>query len=340
MRKLLLAIILSPTLLLAQTGGGGVYQVLNFPTSPRLAVLNEPISIWDGDVNMGMYNPSLLNPEMHSQLALNFVDYFADINMVSATYAFPFKEVGTVGVSITSLNLGQFTETDFAANTLGTFYANEQLLTAGFGKQLTKRISVGANLKMLLSSLESYQSFGLATDLSATYFNTDNNLAFSFLAQNLGRQITTYASQKEPLPLEVKMGVSKRLEHLPFRFSLGYNHLEKWDLTYASESTTTTDPLTGETIINTPNFGQKMFRHFVAAGELNIGKHIQLRMGYDAQRRHELKVDSFLGMVGFSWGVGIKVSHFYINYGRATYHLVGSPNYFSVSTNLSKFYKR
>ena len=340
MRKLLLAIILSPTLLLAQTGGGGVYQVLNFPTSPRLAVLNEPISIWDGDVNMGMYNPSLLNPEMHSQLALNFVDYFVDINMVSATYAFPFKEVGTVGVSITSLNLGQFTKTDFAANTLGTFYANEQLLTAGFGKQLTKRISVGANLKMLLSTLESYQSFGLATDLSATYFNTDNNLAFSVLAQNLGRQITTYASQKEPLPLEVKMGVSKRLEHLPFRFSLGYNHLEKWDLTYASENTTATDPLTGETIINTPNFGQKMFRHFVAAGELSIGKHIQLRMGYDAQRRHELKVDSFLGMVGFSWGVGIKVSHFYINYGRATYHLVGSPNYFSVSTNLSKFYKR
>ena len=142
------------------------------------------------------------------------------------------------------------------------------------------------------------------------------------------------------MPLEVKMGVSKRLEHLPFRFSLGYNHLEKWDLTYASESSTTTDPLTGETSTNAPNFGQKMFRHFVASGELSIGKHIQLRMGYDAQRRHELKVNTFLAMVGFSWGVGIKVSHFYINYGRATYHLVGSPNYFSVSTNLSKFYKR
>ena len=63
-------------------------------------------------------------------------------------------------------------------------------------------------------------------------------------------------------------------------------------------------------------------------------------MGYNAQRRHELTSNSFLGMVGFSWGVGFKMSHFYINYGRATYHLAGAPNYFSVSTNLSKFYKR
>lgn len=340
MRKYLLLFALLPAVLFAQTGGSATYQVLQFPVASRMAVLNNPIAIWDNDVNLGVYNPSLLNPKMNNGLALNFVDYFSDINMVSAAYAFPIKEVGTIGVSVQSLSLGKFTHTNEQAEELGTFTADEQLLTAGFGKQLHEKWSIGGAVKFLFSNLESYQSFGIATDLGATYFNTKNQFTASVLAQNIGRQITSYNGTNEPLPFEVKLGLSKKLEHLPFRFSIGYNHLETWDLTYHYQPTVTTDPLTGEETVNTASFGQKLFRHFAAAGELSIGKHLQLRMGYDAQRRHELTVNSFLGMVGFSWGIGIKVSHFYINYGRATYHLTGAPNYFSVSTNLSKFYKR
>ena len=340
MRKYLLFLALLPTLLLAQTGGSSTYQVLQFPVSSRIAVLNNPIAIWGSDLNLGIYNPALLNPKMNDVFALNFVDYFSDINMVSSAYAFPFNELGTVGVSIQSLSLGKFKHTNEQAEELGFFSANEQLLTVGFGKQLNKKWSLGTTVKMLFSDLESYQSFGLATDLGATYLNTENQFAASVLVQNIGRQITSYNDTNEPIPFEIKLGVSKKLEHLPFRFSIGYNHLETWDLTYHYIPTVTTDPISGEEIVNTVSFGQKLFRHFTTSGELSIGKHLQLRMGYDAQRRHELTVNSFLAMVGFSWGIGIKMSHFYINYGRATYHLVGAPNYFSISTNISKFYKR
>ena len=340
MRKYLLFLALLPTLLLAQTGGSTTYQVLQFPVSSRMSVLNNPIAIWGSDLNLGIYNPALLNPKMKDGLALNFVDYFSDINMVSAAYAFPFKEVGIVGVSIQSLSLGKFTHTTEQAEELGFFTANEQLLTAGFGKQLDDQWSIGGAVKFLFSDLENYHSFGVATDLGATYFKTESQFAASVLAQNIGRQIISYNFTNEPFPFEVKLGLSKKLEHLPFRFSIGYNHLENWDLTYNYNPIVTTDPITGEEVVNSASFGQKLFRHFTTSGELSIGKNLQLRMGYDAQRRHELTVNSFLGMVGFSWGIGIRVSHFYINYGRATYHLAGAPNYFSVSTNLSKFYKR
>ncbi|MBF90529.1 MAG: hypothetical protein CMP75_02045 [Flavobacteriales bacterium] len=340
MRKYLLFLVLLPTLLLAQTGGKTTYQVLQFPVSSRMSVLNNPIAIWGSDLNLGIYNPALLNPKMKDGLALNFVDYFSDINMVSAAYAFPFKDAGTVGVSIQSLSLGKFTYTNEQAEELGFFRANEQLLTTGFGKQLHDKWSIGGAVKFLFSDLESYQSFGMATDLGATYLNRESQFAASVLAQNIGRQITSYNGTNEPLSFEVKLGLSKKLEHLPFRFSIGYNHLETWDLTYHYNPTVTTDPITGEKVVNSASFGQKLFRHFTTSGELSIGKYLQLRMGYDAQRRHELTVNSFLGMVGFSWGIGIKVSHFYINYGRASYHLAGAPNYFSLNTNLSKFYKR
>ena len=340
MRNYLLFLALLPTLLLAQTGGNATYQILQFPVSSRMAVLNNPIAIWGSDLNFGIYNPALLNPKMNDGLALNFVDYFSDINMVSAAYAFPFKEVGTIGLSVQSLSLGKFIHTNEQAEELGFFRANEQLLTTAFGKQLHERLSIGGALKFMFSDLETYQSFGIATDLGATYFNTKSQFTASILVQNIGRQIISYYGVNEVLPFEVKLGLSKKLEHLPFRFFIGYNHLESWDLSYNYNLTATTDPISGEEVVNTISFGQKLFRHFTTSGELNIGKHLQLRMGYDAQRRHELTVNSFLGMVGFSWGIGIKMSHFYINYGRATYHLAGAPNYFSVSTNLSKFYKR
>ena len=340
MLKYIFFLVLLPTLLLAQTGGSFTYQVLQFPVSSRMAVLNNPIAISSSDLNFGIYNPALLNSKMKDGLALNFVDYFSDINMVSVAYAFPFRQLGTVGVSLQSLSLGQFTYTNEQAEELGFFSANEQLLIAGFGKQLYEKWSIGGSVKFLFSDLETYQSFGIATDLGATFFNTESQFSASLLVQNIGRQITSYNAVNESLPFEVKIGLSKKLEHLPFRFFIGYNHLETWDLTYHYNPTVTTDPVTGEELINTVSFGQKLFRHFTTSAELNIGKYLQLRMGYDAQRRHELTAISFLGMIGFSWGVGFKISHFNINYGRSTYHLAGAPNYFSVTTNLSKFFKR
>ena len=43
------------------------------------------------------------------------------------------------------------------------------------------------------------------------------------------------------------------------------------------------------------------------------------------------------GMVGFSYGFGMKIKKFRISYGRATYHLAGASNHFSVTMNLSEF---
>jgi hypothetical protein len=340
MRKIMLIMLCFPLVLLAQSGGANTYQLLQFVPASRVAVLNEPIAIYDADVDMGILNPSLLNEQTQGKLSFSAVDYYADINLVSSSYAFAWEGVGTAAVSVSALSLGSFEERTATDELLGTFYAGEQLLTAAVGRSLSDRWRIGASLKTMLSNLESYQSLGLATDIALSYVNEEKNLAFSALAQNIGRQIKSYTGTQEALPFELRLGVSKRLEHLPFRFYLGYNHLEQWNLTYLSDTDVTKDALSGETTVNAPHFGDKLLRHFVLSGELNLGKHIQLRAGYNAQRRHEMTVQSYLGMVGFSWGLGINIAKYQINYGRATYHLAGSPNYFSISTNLSRYYNK
>ncbi|MCK4639193.1 MAG: hypothetical protein KAT33_07210, partial [Bacteroidales bacterium] len=145
----------------------------------------------------------------------------------------------------------------------------------------------------------------------------------------------------EPLPFELQLGLSKRLKHLPFRYSILITHLEKWDLTYEDPNNPSegTDPITGEP--NKKNgfeeFGDKLMRHIVIGGEFLITKNFSVRLGYNYQRRQELKVDSKLSTVGFSWGLGLRISKFHFSYSRSAYHLVGSPNYITITSCLSDF---
>jgi hypothetical protein len=74
--------------------------------------------------------------------------------------------------------------------------------------------------------------------------------------------------------------------------------------------------------------------------ELNLTKNLIFRLGYNYQRRQEMKVESRLKMVGFSWGLDIKIYKFSIAYSRSAYHLAGSPNMFTLSAKLSEFYRK
>ena len=315
------------------------FQALDLPTSARQAILNQPISIHDNDIEVGVLNPAMLNKKMHNQFSLNFVDYFSDINFVSAAYSFPFRNFSSLIVSVKSFDYGEFIETNYSSEILGSFNVNEQIISIGLSKELSKKWAIGTSLKTLFSNFQNYKSIVVASDVGIVYKEEEKNLFFSLLARNIGQQISSYASTKELLPLQCDFSMSKRLDHLPFLIVINYKDIQKWDLTPISQFSLSGSNLSDNNSNNQINFTNKLFRHIDFGGELNIGKRICLRIGYNPKRRQELKVNSYLGMVGFSWGLGIKISHFTINYGRSSYHLHGSPNYFSFSTSFSKFYK-
>jgi len=52
-----------------------------------------------------------------------------------------------------------------------------------------------------------------------------------------------------------------------------------------------------------------------------------------------MKLDTKSSTVGFSWGFGIRIKKISIDYARSTWHLNGSPNYLTISANLSDFMK-
>ena len=327
----------------AQIGGSGVYPFLDIPASARVAAMGGMfITVKDNDPNAALQAPSLLNPAMDNTLSLSGVSYVDGVKFGDAAYAKDFGKIGTYMASMHYASYGQFIQTDEYGNLMGTFHASDYSLSIGGGYQYNKYFSFGANLKGIYSDYYIFNAFGLATDLSATFCDTLKRITATFEIRNVGLQLKNYMTDNnEPIRAEALIGISKRLMHTPLRFSLTYRHLEQFDLSYYDPfNLGDVDPLTGEATVKKVNTWNKLARHFIVGAEILLSKNFHIRGSYNFQRRRELVLDTRGGLVGFSMGIGLKISKFIISYGRGNYHLAGAANHFSITTNLSEFRHR
>jgi hypothetical protein len=330
----------------AQIGGNNTYEFLNLPISARVSALGgNLLSTRDNDLNVALVNPALITDSMDNNVALSYINYFSDINYGYAAYAKKFKKIGVFTAGIQYLDYGKFIRANEIGITDGTFSANEMSFNIGYARSIIDtNFTVGATLKTIYSELDSYTSWGSALDLGAIYVRPAHGFGMAFVVKNIGRQWSTYYDHKEKLPFELQIGISKKPKHVPFRLSLTYENLEKWDLTYQDPANPvlTVDPLTGEAIkqYKYKEIGDKFMRHLVVGGEFIITKNFFLRGGYNYQHRKELKIPEKRGMTGFSFGFGLRVYKFHFSYARAVYHLAGASNNFSISFDVNSFYSK
>ncbi len=336
-----------PGFLQAQSGGRTTYDFLELVNSSRVAALGgKPVSIKDDDLSLMRDNPSLLSPALSDNVSLTYATHFAGIGNGAASYAHHFDSIATTfATTLDFVNYGKFEKRDAFGQKTGEFRAADYALTFGAGRQLDSLFSVGANLKLIYSALYTYRSTGAALDISGTYHNARRRLTAALVLRNMGYQLRTYEDEnREPLPYEVLFGVSKQLKHAPLRITLTGRDLQRWDLTYEDPYARTNTNRQGASVQEEgtattgerlKDFGDKLMRHIVVSGEVLLTENIHIRMGYDYRRRQELKLYEKPGFIGFSYGVGITVAGFHISYGRASYHLAGGTNHFTVTTDLS-----
>ncbi len=316
----------------AQSGGENIYEFLNLGSSARVAALGgNQVALQDADADYSFYNPAALTPDLDQKIALNYVNYISDINYGYAAYNKHFDKLGTFSLAMHYVNYGKFIEANEFGIRSGNFKASDYALIVSYGRQLNKNLQVGASIKPIYSSLEKYNSFGLAADLALIYNSSNKLFRASIIARNFGYQLKAYyGSHREDLPNEILIGMSTKLQHAPFRFALTYRHLEEFDMSYSSELTKS-----GENLSNNDSFSDKAFKHLTLGAEFLPSKNFTVRLGYNFQRRQELKIEEKSSTVGFTWGFGIKVARFRINFASAKYHLAGASNHFSISTRLS-----
>lgn len=344
---LLLTLSLS-TVANAQIGGSHVYEFLNLPQSARATALGSHLyALADSDVNTAYSNPATLNPYMSKALSFNYNFNIANIGNGHLAYGQYWKKHQiTWHTNLQYMTYGTLSLTDEFGNVNGTFKAADYALTLGAGKQIYDKVSVGANLRFVSSQLETYKSSGLATDLGALYQDTTSNFTAALVFRNIGTQLTSYREGNiEKLPYNVHFSVSKKLKHLPFRFALTYSYLNRWNVTYDDPNAEDQVLFINETAPQENKFGtwvNNFSRHLSVNGELLLGKHegLKLRFGYNHLRKKELSVNTLRSLAGWSLGFGMKVKRFRIDYGHAFYHIGGSTNHFTLSTNIQEFSKK
>jgi hypothetical protein len=290
------------------------YEFLRLDTSPRAAALAGSYVSNNDDPNVIFYNPAGINLLKGSPASFSFLKYLMDINVASLAISEDFEGIGRFGAGVQYINYGTFTKADESGTNLGSFSAGEMAISIGYGNQLDENFYYGANLKFIYSSIAGISSTAAAADVGLHYTIPDQRLNFGFSAMNLGTQLKSYFDTREELPVDVRLGFSKELEKLPFRFFWSFNRMTDKESSFI-----------------------KHFGHITAGGEFRLGKSFRLRLGYDNQKRKDLKIGSTPGLTGFSLGLGFIIKNYNVDYSFSSLGSIGSLHRFGISTDLDTF---
>jgi hypothetical protein len=323
----------------------GLFSQMNDAHSARMMALGGIIlPMHDGDLQTITFNPSSICPAMDNQIALSYVgDFKMGTNYASVQYSHTFDKLGSFGATVQYDNYGAFEYASESGHVDGTtFNVSDYVVTLGWGRELTDKWSIGANLKYAGIQYETSRGGALGVDVAATYW-AYSNWAFTLAGRNIGHQLfyTGTANEEKWLPFSLDFTASKKLDHLPLTIVMGYHDIQKWkvvsDNQYLIEENY--DPITGQytQTSNTKKFFNNLGSHLVLGGELEIGKNFLLRASYNYESHLKMDVPKKRTLVGFSAGFGLKIKAFQIDYAYSRNNIVGSPHFLSLRMDLNKF---
>jgi len=289
------------------------FNFLRLPVSAHVAALGgDNITLAEDDASLVFHNPALMQYTADRTLNLDMMTYMEGTLTGSAAYIQAVGERGTWGVSGRFIDYGKMKETNASGEQTGTFGAKDIALGGSFSYGLTEKISGGITAKFLASYIGNYSSLGAAVDLGLNFFDDEQQLSISAVARNLGGQLTAYEDDFERLPLDVQLGVSKRLVGSPLRFTVTMVRLNDWEV----------------------GFG----KHLVFGADLLLGEQFYLAAGYNGLRASEMKIADGEGYsthgAGLSFGGGMMLQRFKLHVAYAKYHVSASSLLVNVSYTL------
>jgi len=334
-KLLIVLLVLFCTDSFSQIGGKYVYQFLNLVTSPRQAALGgKTVTIHDYDVNQGIFNPATINPEMDNRLSVNYGSYFGEVTYGTAAYAYTYdRHVQTFHASVNYVNYGSFDGYDENGLQTAEFTGSDIAVSFGYAYNIPwTDIYVGANGKLISSTLESYNSFGAAIDVGALYIDDRNDINIGLAIRNVGFQIKPYQDTNEKLPMEIVAGISQSLEHVPIRWHLTLENLQQWNIAFSNPNRAE-GSLDGGSNEEKVGFFNNALRHVIVGAELFPEKSFSVRLGYNFRRAEELRIVEQRNFSGISAGFGIRFNKIRFDYSYSRYTAAANTSLFGLMIN-------
>ena len=326
----------------SQMGGSSVFEILNLPVSAKVAGTGGyNVSMNCGDPGIGYFNPSLIDSTYKNTIASGWGALFMDLSDISygyAAYSNKYRQYN-YAANLVIINYGKIAAKDEYGNSLGTEMASEYVLSLGASEDINKWFTWGLSAKPIISYLANYSSYAIASDLALTFHDSLRNTSASIIARNIGFQIKPYyKGSRENLPFEIDLGYTKRFEHAPLRLSITYRHLQKFDLSYTSTLKDNNVSYLADTSTKSgfsiSDLASKFSRHFIFGAEFLFGKRFNINIGYNVQRKNELKSVSNGGLVGMTYGAQLKISKFTLGFAHQKYNVSGGATTFTMIFNL------
>ena len=321
----------------AQRGGETIFDLLNLPQSARIGALGgNQAGLYGQDLAMLVNNPAMLDSALSNQISVSCTPYIADINYGYAAYSRTFNNIGNFALGFYHVGYGDFPLAEETGVITGKFTVSESVIHLVYSRKIFQRWHFGASIKPVFSSIETYSSWGLAFDAGMFYRSENELTTAGAVIRNFGIQVNPYNSKRETFRPDVQLGVSTKLAHAPFRFSLTMKDIFSGSLLYKVKDDNVNPYFINENE-SSGNFGTDLLRRFVFGVELVPTKNFYIAAGYNPRKRQEMKIEALESTIGFTWGFGIKIYKFNLSYGSGRYHLAGPTNHFSITTNLSSF---
>lgn len=112
----------------------------------------------------------------------------------------------------------------------GDFTAKDISVNGFFSYDLSERWRGGASLKFLYSGIGDYTSIGMVVDAGLSYYDSEKGFSFGFAFKNIGAQLKAYEDERQKMPWDIQLGITKQMAHAPIRLSLTAQYLTKWNV--------------------------------------------------------------------------------------------------------------
>lgn len=313
---LILGIVGTPSVL-AQIESSN-FPVVQLDESARVAAMGgRSPALATNHVGAIYSNPALLSASARRSLSLSYLNHIGDVSAGWVSYARGIDSLTTAAVGIRYLGFGSIDRADENGSVDGSFSPTDMGLTIGLSRRHNQRMVYGANLHYLMSTIDGYHSSALAIDAGVFYHIDSSGTTLGASVQHAGFVLSSLGTRDDHLPIDVRIGFTKKLAHVPLLISVTAYRLQKMDGGSDGESGLS-----------------NVLYHMLFGFEFRFSESFQIRFGYNHRRHDELQMKTRLDLAGYSIGTGIALSKVAIDYAFNSWSSIGGLHRFTLRTGL------
>lgn len=246
-KRIIIVMILAAALLQPLTAqqvtktGTTAAKFLSVGIGPRANAMGGAYTSIANDATAMYWNPAGIANVGEVQAVFTYTKMFADININYFGIVLPAGELGTFGLNVTALNIGDMDVTTeyFPEGTGETFSAGSYAFGLTFSRYITQDFSVGINVKYIREDIFNSSAQGIGFDVG-TVFNTPfYGLKFASSISNYGSKMQIsgddllvrhdpdeqrsgnnqtidafYSTDEYELPLRLQIGISREFQFM------------------------------------------------------------------------------------------------------------------------------